>query len=492
MADIFIIDDDYDFNISLQRIFQRFGHNCSFSLNLKDGLENVLKKNCDIIFLDVNLPDGNGADEVKNLRAAPSSPEVVMLTGLADPKIAALAIRNGAWDYLEKPISLNTLRQLLKRILEHRERKTLFFKKDFKLKSKGIIGESNQIIDCLEQVAKAASSKGNVIITGETGTGKELIARAIHENSERSDGRMVVIDCTNLPRTLRESLLFGHVKGAFTGATEDRDGLFKLGDKGTVFLDEVGEMDIELQRCFLRVLQEGTFRPIGSSKELKSDFRVVAATNRDIEILVKTGKFRQDLYYRLNGIRIHLPPLRERKEDIKPLTYYYVQKICNQYGIAEKEVSDDFLESLFLYHWPGNVRELVNALFAAIDNSLNERILYPHHLPMDIRAEIASKMVTPKCTEISKTSASSVSGSESKTEQEAADVTLWENSFQRDGKLPTFKEVRKEYLDKLESKYLRELTIVSNGDVQKACKISGLSRARLYELLKKHGVSFKR
>ena len=248
MANIIIIDDDYDFNISLQRVLQRLGHKCTFFLNLQDGLRDVRENDCDLVFLDVNLPDGNGLGEVKNFRSAPSSPEVVILTGLGDPEGAGQAIKNGAWNYVEKPVPLNTLRLLLKRVLEYRERKGLFFKQ-VNIKRKGIIGESKQMLACLEEIAKAATSKGNVVITGETGTGKELIARAIHENSERKNARLVVIDCTNLPKTLRESLLFGHVKGAFTGATESREGLFKLGDKGTIFLDEVGEMSLDLQKC---------------------------------------------------------------------------------------------------------------------------------------------------------------------------------------------------------------------------------------------------
>ncbi len=496
MARILVIDDDVDFCISFQRMLQHIGHICDFSLNIQDGIHKSNTSMYDLLFLDVCFPDGNGIHELQSFKTALNPPEIIILTGQGDPDGAGMAINNGAWDYIEKPISILNLKLILRRTLHYRQKKLAIQSTSFDRSS--IIGNSNKLNACLDVLAKAANSHSNVIISGETGTGKELFARAIHDNSSRK-GDLIVIDCTNLPKTLAESLLFGHVKGSFTGAYDTQEGLFKQADGGTVFLDEVGEMSQGLQKTLLRVLQEKKFRPIGAKKEVHSNFRVIAASNKNLSKMVEAGHFRSDLYFRLAGLRIDLPPLRERPEDIKLITVAYIKKICREYQIENKSVSEDFIDALMTYSWPGNVRELINVLYASVDNAYDEPLLYPHHLSMDLRVCVAKNAVITK----NKNRFSTTSLQESKSfsfcmqsneinrssTQNKADLNHILEGFDS---FPTMKQVREIIISQMEASYLKELGKVCQGKIPRACRICGLSRARLYELLKKHDINFVR
>jgi len=310
MAKILIIDDDQMICKSLSRIFQDMGHEVLYALTLKQGVKEAKSGDFDIVFLDVKLPDGNGLKHLPVIREVPSLPEIIIITGHANPDSAELAIRNHAWDYIRKPASIDVVTLVLTRALQYREEKKAG-KSAVTLKSikrEGIIGSSPGIINCLDLVARAAGSNANILISGETGTGKELFAWAVHANSFRAEENFVAVDCTSLPKTLIENLLFGHAKGAFTGADKKEDGLVKHADGGTLFLDEIGELPLTTQKTFLRVLQERQFRPLGNTREIKSDFRLVSASNRNLGETAKLGKFRKDLLYRLRSITIHLPP----------------------------------------------------------------------------------------------------------------------------------------------------------------------------------------
>jgi len=297
------------------------------------------------------MPDGSGLEIIPKLKAVRSSPEIIAITGLGDPDEAEIAIQNGAWDYIEKPASFETLKLPIIRALEYRaERRP--GNSSTVLKRNGIIGDSRRITSCLEILAQAASSNVNVLITGETGTGKELFAKAIHSNSSRAGRNFVVVDCTALPETLVESVLFGHARGAFTGADRSEEGLIKQADGGTLFLDEIGELPFLIQKRFLRVIQEHRFRPVGGRQETESDFRLVAATNRNLESMVREGRFREDLFHRLRTISIELPPLRELLEDIKKLTVFYMNALCERFGIVPKGASPEFWEVVTAYKWP--------------------------------------------------------------------------------------------------------------------------------------------
>jgi two-component system NtrC family response regulator len=469
VAAILIIDDDRDFSRSFQRIIERMGHACSVAGNIREAFDRLDNASCDLIFLDVNLPDGNGLAHIRQFQSIPSLPEVVILTGDGDSDGAALAIANGAWDYVGKPISVSNIALILQRAVAYRASKNAGSKAQ--VKRSAIIGESPGLMSCLETMGKAAGSKANVIVTGETGTGKELFARGIHENSGTA-GKLVVIDCANLSSTLAESILFGHTKGSFTSAHESRDGLFKLADNGTVFLDEIAELGLDMQKTLLRVLQERKFRPIGSEKEISSNFRVIAATNRDLRQMVESGLFRNDLFYRLNGHHLQIPPLRERKADIPLLAEYYMAKTCRENQVARKQLTTEFLDALAAYQWPGNVREFVNTMAVAVDNAADEPSLYSHHLPIDIRIAIARNAFRPR----------------PEREQPALGAAF---PFDFDQELPKFRDTREAVVGRLEKSYLQQLAQRCGNDVAAACRLSGLSRARLYELLKKHSVRLK-
>ncbi|MEO0248674.1 MAG: sigma-54 dependent transcriptional regulator, partial [candidate division WOR-3 bacterium] len=395
MAHVLIIDDDALVSETIANVVQRMGHRATTASNLQDGLAKTISDAIDVVFLDVRLPDGNGLDVLPRIQAAPSSPEVIIMTGYGDPDGAELAIRHGAWDYIQKPSTVDAMTLPLVRALQYRqERKP----RDTHavLKRHGIVGNSSRLRTCLDLLAQVAPSDASVLITGETGTGKELFARAIHENSPRAKKSFVVVDCAALPETLVETILFGHEKGAYTSADKAEEGLVLAADGGTLFLDEVGELPLSMQTSFLRVLQEKKFRPVGGKHEVSSNFRLIAASNRDLDEAVRQEKFRADLLFRLRSFTIELPPLRDRLEDIQDLATYYLEILTKRFGLEPKEFSSEFLSMLAHYSWPGNVRELVNALERAVLNAAQERILFPKHLPVDIRVQVARSTMVEK------------------------------------------------------------------------------------------------
>lgn len=467
MTQILIIDDDEMFCSLLSSALKRDGYDIQCAYTLQDGLERVQSGAFDVVFLDVNLPDGNGLDRLADIREAPSSPEVIILTGLGTADGAELAIKNGVWDYIQKPSSIHSMTLPLLRALQYREEKSKV-KSTVGLKLEGIIGNSPKMKACYDLVSQAAVADVNVLITGETGTGKELFARAVHMNSARSGRSFVVVDCAALQDTLKESTLFGYEKGAFTGADQSREGLIKQADGGTLFLDEIGELPLPMQKSFLRVLQERHFRPLGSIKEMKSNFRLIAATNRNLESLSRSGGFREDLLFRLRTLTIVLPPLREHPEDISDIALYHIAKICKRSGIAEKALASDFLDALIAYDWPGNVRELVNALERAVAAAFSSPTLFQRHLPSSIRVKLAQAAVV-----------ADLSGDENAT------VSLEQT-------LPRLKDLREITYAKVEKNYLQQLMKVTAGDIDEACRISDVGRTRLYDLLRKYRIPIPR
>ncbi|MEW6380367.1 MAG: sigma-54 dependent transcriptional regulator [bacterium] len=471
MAKVLIIDDDQKICEMLSCVVRRKGCKVTCANTLEDGLKKAASEAIDVAFLDVQMPDGNGLDVLPKLRATPSSPEVIVITGAGDPDGAELAIKCGAWDYLEKPSAINTITAPLFRALQYRQEKKAA-KPAAALKLEGIIGNSPQMRACFDLLAQAAGSEAGILIIGETGTGKELFARAIHENSRRAQNNFVVVDCTALPETLVESVLFGYEKGAFTGADKTRDGLIRQADGGTLFLDEVGELPLSLQKTFLRVLQEHHFRPLGGKQEIASDFRLVAATNRDLDQMVQNGQFRKDLLFRLRSFVIELPPLRDRSGDIRELVRYHLDRLCNRYGMAIKELSPEFFDVLDTYPWPGNVRELVNTLERTLAAAGHDRFLFPKHLPTYIRVHAARAAIGKEAR----------TGEEVQAGEEKAEGTG--SSFT--GEFPKLGDFRAAMLAEAERRYLHDLMSFSRGNIRDACRMSGLSRSRLYALLKQH------
>ena len=462
MAHILIIDDDRLICETIANVVKRMGHEATSCFNLKQGREAADALGVDVILLDVRLPDGSGLNELPRLQAAPSLPEVIILTGYGDPDGAELAIRHGAWDYIQKPSTIEALTLPLLRALQFREEKKAR-KIVVPFNREGIIGNSPGIRQCLALMGEIAHSDANVLITGETGTGKELFALAVHKNSGRSKGNFVVVDCAALPENLVESILFGHEKGAYTGADRAREGLVLQADRGTLFLDEVGELPLSIQKRFLRVLQGKKFRPVGANGEIDSDFRLIAASNRNLDQMVRQNHFREDLLFRLRSFSLELPSLRKRKEDIDDLAVYYTRELCRRYDIEPKEFSPEFLDALRSYPWPGNVREFINALERTLIAGRYDRVLFPKHLPTHIRIQM-------------------VRSSLGETPHSEAPPSYSCKGY-RD-----IQDMREKVLQEAEKRYLADLVACTGGSIQEACAISGLSRSRLYTLLKKHNL----
>ncbi|THB70263.1 MAG: sigma-54-dependent Fis family transcriptional regulator [Desulfovibrio sp.] len=473
MANVLIIDDDVQLCDALSMVVTKMGHEAQSAYTLKRGLSMVDKGEFEVVILDIRLPDGNGLDALPRIKDSKSAPEVIILSGSCDPDGAELAIRSGAWSYIPKPPTMNKIQLPVQRAIDYHQKKRAH-RPPVVLKRHGIVGESQAIMACLDTVALAASTDSNVLITGDTGTGKEIFARAIHENSARSDGPFIIVDCAALPENLVESILFGHEKGAFTSADKRSQGVVRQAHNGTLFLDEIGELPMSMQKAFLRVLQDRRFRPVGGVEEVESNFRLVAATNKDLEELVLVWKFRQDLLFRLRTITIDLPSLKDRGRDITIMANSFTESLCKRMKIARKGLTPEFLDALNEYEWPGNVREFLHALESSLAMAGDEAYLSPRHLPVNIRAQMARDSLT------------------SRTLAEAPHPSpdLPDPGHGLDpGSFPTLKDYRAQAMADLEKEYLQRLVSMTEWDIKKACSLSGLSRARLYALLKLHRIS---
>jgi len=450
----------------MARVMMRMGHIVKSATTLENGLKIAESEDFDVIFLDVQLPDGNGLLELPVLQNLPSMPEVIIITGFASSAGAEQAISSNAWDYIQKPVSVKAITESVHHAMQYRAGRQMSRPRQT-LKRDGIVGNSPKIKACLDLVQRAAGSHANILITGETGTGKELFARAIHNNSPRADRNFVVIDCGSLPESLIESLLLGHAKGAFTGADKAEEGLIKQADGGTLFLDEVGELTPSMQKVFLRVLQERSYYPIGGTNETKSDFRLVAASNRNLKKMAELVQFREDLLFRICSVTINIPPLTQRRDDVQELALYYLRHFCESQKIKQKTISSDLFEVLKTYSWPGNVRELFSALEATLANALHDSTLFAKHLPKSIRIEVAR---------------ASLDLDFRNTETDDLAVSAQES-------LPTWQRFRKAHIASGEKRYLQELVKKCGGNVLKASHLSGLSRPHLYGLLRKYSIS---
>ncbi len=386
---ILIVEDEDTLRESVRRILMKDGYAVDAVESAERGFALLETNAYDVIISDIILPGMDGIELLTKVKELMPEQIFIIMTAYASLDTAVKALRAGAYDYLMKPIIHDEIKLSVKNAIKQKTlmsenvllRREIAITHDFS----NIVGESQALKDIIYEVKKVADSRSNVILLGETGTGKELFARIIHKNSSRHEMPFVPINCSAIPETLLESELFGHAKGAFTGAVISKRGLLEEADGGTVFLDEIGDVSLAFQVKLLRVLEDQVIRPVGSTKTTKVDIRFITATNKDLKAAVKAGAFREDLYYRINVITLNIPPLRDRKEDVPLLVMHYLEKYSQDMGRRAKEVSGEALALMIEYAWPGNVRELQNVIERAILISENDEI-GPEHLPEELRS----------------------------------------------------------------------------------------------------------
>ncbi|GAB4296109.1 MAG: sigma-54 dependent transcriptional regulator [Desulfuromonadia bacterium] len=390
---ILIVDDELSMREFLSILLTREGYSVEIAPTAEDALALIARNRFDLILSDLAMPGLSGIDLLSRTRELIPPPELILITAHATAETAVEAMKRGAYDYIPKPFRVDELLLTLSRALERRnlvvENQTLRSKSEGN-RPEGMVGESPPFRALVQLIDRVAPTGATVLVTGESGTGKELVARAIHDRSGAA-GLFVPVNCGSIPETLMESELFGHVKGAFTGALQDHPGLFQQAHQGTIFLDEIGELPLQLQAKLLRVLQEREVRPVGASTPRSVQVRVICATNRDLEGDVRAGTFREDLFYRINVVRIHLPPLRERREDIPLLVDHICSLIARRRGIPPPRVTPEGMERLLSHPYPGNIRELENILEHAL--ILDPQMISPATLPAVVGGE--GRVTTP-------------------------------------------------------------------------------------------------
>jgi len=443
---VLVADDDPVACDLLREVLAKEGYEVEVAGGGREALEKGNQRSFDVALLDVWMPDLDGLEVLRGLKAVSPETIIIMMTAFGSIETAIQAIKEGAYDYVSKPFKLEEIKLTISRALERRRLvlENLRFKQELKEKYRfeNIVGSSDRMLEVYKVIARVAPTRSTVLIQGETGTGKELIARAIHYNSPRADRPFVAIDCSALAESLLESELFGHVKGAFTGAVVAKRGLFEEAHGGTCFLDEVGEISLSTQAKLLRVLQEHEVKRVGGTESVKVDVRVIAATNKDLEKLVAEGRFREDLFYRLSVVTIHLPPLRERREDIPLLVNYFLRKYAAENNRPISHASPEAMALLTEYDWPGNVRELQHVIERAVALTTNA-VLLPEDLP-------------PKLRGVSEEGASTGESS----------LTLRE----------------------LEKRHIQRVLKQTKGNKKRAAELLGIHRRTLYRLAKRYGI----
>jgi len=389
---ILVVDDDRNHCKVLKGLLESTGYQALVAYSADAAMPIIDQKDLDLIITDLKMPGKSGMDLLTLCRERRPSVPVILITAYGTIELAIQALKKGAYDFITKPFDENELLNVIKKAtLESRKNRELisaYFEKEQHFLP-DIIGSTPAMQQVFETIQKIAPTDSTVLITGETGVGKELVAKAIHSASHRRNNTFVKINCTAIPETLLESELFGYERGAFTGAVTSKPGRFEIAHKGTVFLDEIGEMPLHLQAKLLNVLQDRAFERLGGMKTIKVDLRIIAATNVDLRNAVRSGKFRSDLFYRFNVVPIHIPPLRERKEDLLPLIQYLLNKFAGKYKKKKLDISPEALASFTNYSWPGNVRELENVLERIVVMSEQDSIDIDQ-VPLEIKGEVTS------------------------------------------------------------------------------------------------------
>jgi two-component system nitrogen regulation response regulator NtrX len=397
-AHVLVVDDEAGIRESLSSILKDEGYQVETVGSAEEALERAATGDLEVILLDVWLPGMDGLSALSRLQASPRPPAVIMISGHGTIETAVRATKLGAFDFIEKPLSLEKIIVLVRNAIQQRrlEEENQLLRSELSHRYQ-VIGDSVPMKALRQQIAVTAPTNGRVLIYGESGTGKELVARALHAASLRSKGPFIEVNCAAIPEELIESELFGHIKGSFTGASEDKIGKFEKADGGTLFLDEIGDMSMRTQSKVLRVLEEQRFEPVGSNQTMSVDVRVIAATNKNLEQEIAKGSFRQDLFYRLNVIPFFVPPLRDRLQDIPTLAKYFLNEFSAAYGKKTRELSETALDVLLRYPWPGNVRELRNLVERLVIVCPQARI-EAHHLPPELFRGVAESPQHPYST----------------------------------------------------------------------------------------------
>ncbi|MCP4107712.1 MAG: sigma-54-dependent Fis family transcriptional regulator [Desulfobacteraceae bacterium] len=450
---ILIVDDELSMREVLKLIMKREGYEVSCAENGRKAISVIEKKHFDLLLCDIRLGDIEGIEVLKAAKKHNQNTVVIMISAYATAETAVEAMNKGAYDYLPKPFDND---ELILAVAKGLEVKTIAGEKkilDEKLKEHMhfglIVGNDPQMMQIYDTIRQVSNTKTNILITGESGTGKEMIARAIHNESDRHDKPFVAINCGGIPETLMESELFGHKKGAFTGASQDKKGLFEIADKGTLFLDEIGEISTHIQVKMLRAVQDKVFKSVGGNEDISVDIRIISATNKELEKEVIEGAFREDLFYRLNVIEIKMPPLRERKNDLRILAQHFLDKYSREMGKEVTKISSYAIDLLNKYDFPGNVRELENLIERSVALS-NTNILLPDSLALSMHKRKWKK----------------------KDEKDALDLDAVEHGVSLEA-----------ILENIEKAYLNRALEVSRGDKKKAAKLLGINlRSLRYRL----------
>lgn len=454
---ILVVDDELSMREFLELMLGREGYQVSSAENGEEAIELIEKNHYDLLLSDIRLGDISGLDVLRAAKRQCPDTVVIMISAFATAETAVEAMNEGAYDYLPKPFDNNELKQTLTKALElktlEQEKKHLGADLEKNMHFNRIIGNNPKMLHIYEMIRQVAKSKINVLVTGESGTGKELIAQAIHEQSERKNAPFVAVNCGGIPETLMESELFGHKKGAFTGANADKKGLFEIADKGTLFLDEIGEISIPIQVKMLRAVQEKIIRPVGSNENIAVDIRIISATNKNLEEEVIEGNFREDLFYRLNVVEIKVPPLRERKDDLHAIAQHFLNIYSKETGKEISKISSYAIDLLKKYDFPGNIRELENLIERSVALS-NTNIILPDSLALSLHKR---KNIRPQ--------------------NEIMDTDVIAEGISLD-----------DVLADMERRYVQKAMEISKGKKQKAAKLLGINLRSLRYRLDKLGI----